>query len=739
MVVTYSIKFTPPSSNGVNSYSNEGTSTEHGVLPTNAGQNASLEDSETIPVSERTPPPSTSSAVGGDGLGSGSNLTDIEDLSLILSDHDERSSMAPIDKFSKKNKISVTDLSAQLWCERQLEFVLTTGKRRETAAMRAGTARHEVLETADHEVVEVEVFTKEDNLGLRLLNSVTLFQQLLDRGKAREAWVFGIVNGILIRGVIDELDIRSNPRGVSELWISDTKTRRKCEEPSGAQKRTSAIQLQMYCHIVNEMRRGATDYRKMIEIFEVDPLKAFECQHLHAAGYQNLEELVTTFRDFVENRLPPVHQEMEIVYECDGHEFARNLIPFSDSTTMYTVEELLDWWHGCRPADGVLSCESWKCNYCDFVGECTATPLQPEKIAVAVAKQEAEREEERLAEERAEQEKANNELMADLGEDQLTPLDGGHDHESPRGVDATGTVRRGDSSMCQPTSKMMEIGTDKPTSLRSPKVSNCNGASATGNLNAVRDTRPASDAISTTMMESLPVPPTLNKPVSVPPCFANRTTRRQRSPPAMVPLAPPFMRPSQPSTSQAIKSSANTTHVIQSRRTQSIEVGHMGFNTTAATTPSPQLTRYGPIGAPQQSMSIAHAIARRKRSNNERVVAGPIPCHPYQPDKEPPATVMTPTRSNSYVKQAVHLPEAATLYRYGATSSQSAPPNVASFPGTTISTHVIGSHHLKSYTHPLPQRTLNMMGSRTSQPREESTSPYNSRFAKSRKASWRTG
>lgn len=43
--------------------------------------------------------------------------------------------------------------------------------------------RHALLELEDHEVVEVEVETKEDELGLRLLNELTLLQQLQETGE----------------------------------------------------------------------------------------------------------------------------------------------------------------------------------------------------------------------------------------------------------------------------------------------------------------------------------------------------------------------------------------------------------------------------------------------------------------------------------------------------------------------------------------------------------------------------
>eukprot|EP01068_Selenidium_serpulae_P018827 Selendium_serpulae@DN648_c0_g1_i2.p1 len=61
---------------------------------------------------------------------------------------------------------------------------------------------------------------------------------------------------------------------------------------------------------------------------------------------------------------------------------------------MYTVQELLDWWNGERAADGVMACDSWKCKFCQFVGECPLTPLPPVKVAEAVAKQKAEQDEE---------------------------------------------------------------------------------------------------------------------------------------------------------------------------------------------------------------------------------------------------------------------------------------------------------------------------------------------------------
>lgn len=46
--------------------------------------------------------------------------------------------------------------------------------------------RHEQLEHEDHEVVNVNVETNEDELGLRLLNTITLLDQLSVEGKTED-------------------------------------------------------------------------------------------------------------------------------------------------------------------------------------------------------------------------------------------------------------------------------------------------------------------------------------------------------------------------------------------------------------------------------------------------------------------------------------------------------------------------------------------------------------------------
>lgn len=304
-------------------------------------------------------------------------VQDIEDIideqSIMETEKLYKEAMPPNVKFNKKNKLSITDLSAQLWCEQQMEFTLTTGRKRETEAMRLGIARHEVLEKADHKIIDVEVYTREESLGYRLLNSLILIQQLLECKKAREVWVFGLFKNYVLRGIIDELRIEYDRVMKTEfLIISDTKTRKVKKEPSLAQKRTSAIQVQAYCYILQQLRRGKADFSQLFKIYECDPKFEFTAPDLKK--FKNLETLGNVLNGlFV--KLPVVKEEMEIVYEHEGVVFSTDMIPFNLETTVYTINSLLSYWEGKRICHVVSKDDKWKCNFCDFKNNCVRGPL----------------------------------------------------------------------------------------------------------------------------------------------------------------------------------------------------------------------------------------------------------------------------------------------------------------------------------------------------------------------------
>ncbi|KAL4934247.1 exonuclease V [Aspergillus undulatus] len=118
---------------------------------------------------------------------------------------DERT---PVERFRRPpNKaFSVTDLVSPSWCEVQYWYTLTKhGRKKRTAAMKKGSTIHRTLEDEIYTTVPVEITTKEDALALRIWNIIQGLRTLREFGITRELEVWGLVDGELVNGVIDQL------------------------------------------------------------------------------------------------------------------------------------------------------------------------------------------------------------------------------------------------------------------------------------------------------------------------------------------------------------------------------------------------------------------------------------------------------------------------------------------------------------------------------------------------------
>ncbi|KAL4996617.1 exonuclease V [Aspergillus recurvatus] len=115
---------------------------------------------------------------------------------------------SPVERFRRPpNKaFSVTDLISPAWCEVQYWYTLTKhGRKRRTAAMKKGSTIHKTLEDEIYTTVPVEVTTKEDALALRIWNIIQGLRTLREFGITRELEIWGLVDGELVNGVIDQL------------------------------------------------------------------------------------------------------------------------------------------------------------------------------------------------------------------------------------------------------------------------------------------------------------------------------------------------------------------------------------------------------------------------------------------------------------------------------------------------------------------------------------------------------
>ena len=71
--------------------------------------------------------------------------------------------------------------------------------------MRQGSKIHKKLEDEVHVTVPVQVTTKEDAWGLRIWNTIQGLRSLRNTGVTRELEIWGLIDGELVNGVIDEL------------------------------------------------------------------------------------------------------------------------------------------------------------------------------------------------------------------------------------------------------------------------------------------------------------------------------------------------------------------------------------------------------------------------------------------------------------------------------------------------------------------------------------------------------
>lgn len=71
--------------------------------------------------------------------------------------------------------------------------------------MKKGSTIHKTLEDEVHTTVPVEITTKEDAMALRIWNIIQGLRSLREFGMTRELEIWGLVDGELVNGVIDQL------------------------------------------------------------------------------------------------------------------------------------------------------------------------------------------------------------------------------------------------------------------------------------------------------------------------------------------------------------------------------------------------------------------------------------------------------------------------------------------------------------------------------------------------------
>ncbi|RMZ73002.1 defects in morphology 1 [Pyrenophora seminiperda CCB06] len=362
----------------------------------------------------------------------------------------ETDTLSPLGRFRTKPKkpLSVTDLISPAWCELQYFYTLSKfGRKPRTKAMRTGSKIHQTLEDQVHTSVPVQAESKEDYFGLRIWNAISGLRCLRETGLTRELEVWGVIEGQVVNGVIDELSytcpdaqfeeqlenfnaeksggivpLPPGQIGISDafakaskeglvtlesdhrqVYIADVKTRGAKSLPTGASLRPTWMQLMLYRKLLESLSLNTVDAETVLLRYDLQPLVPFTNvflqeiddmgPHDEASKYPNLLSLWSLLISEIQTVLPPTTLSLvlraEYRYAKTGDIIGSELIAYDTDVIDKYITEEMDWWQGRREAKGVEIEEAFKCRICDFADSCS---WRKTKVEEAVEKSRLRRE-----------------------------------------------------------------------------------------------------------------------------------------------------------------------------------------------------------------------------------------------------------------------------------------------------------------------------------------------------------
>jgi exonuclease V len=249
---------------------------------------------------------------------------------------EEPDTRSPLERFrtQPKKALSVTDLVSPAWCELQYWYTLTRhGRKRRTPAMKQGSVVHKKLEDEVHTTVKVDIATKEDAWGLRIWNVIQGLRTLRATGQTRELEIWGILDGLVVNGVIDELSFicpdeqlekvleksSESQQAVSDpdqttisnyfsaagatslneatgsqrrsqshkVYLCDVKTRSVRSLPAETAFRPTKMQLMLYHSLLSSLATNNVDFGILTTRYDLDPLRPFSDSFIAQVGGLN--------------------------------------------------------------------------------------------------------------------------------------------------------------------------------------------------------------------------------------------------------------------------------------------------------------------------------------------------------------------------------------------------------------------------------------------------------------------
>jgi exonuclease V len=267
--------------------------------------------------------------------------------------------------------LKVTDLSSQLWCEKEVELSLIYGKE-VTEEAEIGREIHDDLHRQVADLVEVQSYTINDSIAIKFHNLSADITRLLQEGMTREIPVFGRIESLYVRGIIDELRLQKDI-----LSLIDHKTRKSFRMPGDAQIRINEFQLMVYYKLLDDSISGKFDSSDLLShyyITESDTISEAFQRDLDKDGLTiepNIQKLVQ-YAFMILQKLPNPSEMLQCRYEFQKNRKIIGIHNFNFNKQGFErdVNFLVSYWLGEREAKPVGLKNRWKCRYCTLSNKC---------------------------------------------------------------------------------------------------------------------------------------------------------------------------------------------------------------------------------------------------------------------------------------------------------------------------------------------------------------------------------
>ncbi|XP_063002595.1 exonuclease V [Elgaria multicarinata webbii] len=299
----------------------------------------------------------------------------LEPVEKALETAKRKRAQTPLETF-RLLYLCITDVSAQVWCEQQMVY-----KRERpdllplenTVQLNTGKSIHLARELEYHDLVSVCTTSREDSWAIKLLNLLAMIPVLQAGRRVREFPVFGVLEGVFVVGVIDQLGYTAK----GELELSELKTRHEAFLPSAAQKKRDRFQVFLYKCIFDAMVQGHLTWDIFIQHLHLRPEQVLGPQvqeqarnaGFTASCFQDLLELA--FLNLTLLDIPVIDRlQIEYIHQGTNAPLGTEVLAYDDDAVRATVRDFLAYWKGQRDPKGVDVEDAWKCRYCAYASVC---------------------------------------------------------------------------------------------------------------------------------------------------------------------------------------------------------------------------------------------------------------------------------------------------------------------------------------------------------------------------------